>query len=592
MRVIDFQDDLGASFIAAGIAPPEILKEASAAEPYERRDRDFALILVDEQGRSHRKFACSDPGNTWMSLWYLENVDNGLPDYAVKQASANLYQISRDFGLTDELLTEMFPQTSIMAAAAGQKIEHGKLASALLKTAESTNAPSLCYNHDTGEFDGIIDPWGQRKGLEDVQRDPSSILWFHHAADNYQKTDGEHEHAQQLQPALERLMAMLDQIEQEHNAKSDGARSQALQAIASKHGIPEEEVEQHVAPGGQHAAEFMRMHRAFGAQAPQDKPQKGTAKKASVPHVIGAATGMMAGSRLGAATQSNEKKKPRAALVGGALGGLAGAALGEGFVQHQNRAAADRVIDDFFKGLPRTKVSSHPNILDESRVRVPERDMRPAWQAPAQDKVAGFDKVAELDRSWDTMEPYDRRVAALSLDGLTSVVEIPERIQEYMGHEVGPNLKIAMDARATRIARDGESADNYRRVAAMAKLGSISTEDAVEAIHLLDQGNGINIPSGYGPRIPDPYRCVYGLHKQAMWAWSHGGQYVNEHDLRLFAAAPASKESLSQLFTDAIVEKFRNSPIETFKGMPKEQQMIVARAATQSGYRDTGGLGT
>lgn len=363
-RVIDFQDDLGAAFIASDslAADLALFKEAAVPEAYELADRDFALHIVDDALRVHRKFACQDAGNTWMSLWYLENVPSGLPEAAVKVAAAVLYQAAQDFGLTDDLLSSLFPKTATQAAKMGQKIEQGKLASA-----------------------------------------PAHML--------------------------------------------------------------------------------------------------------------------------------------------------------------------------------------------DRRVRVRDVDLVPL-QATAHRKEADFDKVAQAVGEWDVLDPYGRRVRALELSKVASVVDIPDQIQAYMGDGFGPNLQTALSARAERVAKTAELADGYRRVAAMAKLGSIEPETAVEAIHVLDQESGVQIPVGYGPRLPDPYVCVYGLHKQAMWSWTQGAEYVNEHDLRLFAASAASADTLGQLFEDSLVEKFRRDPVKTFDGMPREQQHIVARAATQSGYRDTGGLRT
>jgi hypothetical protein len=92
MRTIDMHDDLGQAYLAdlAGAEPSEFFKTASWRESSELLDRDFALILVDEEGHEHRKFASFDTGNTWMSVYYLLNTEHGLPDFAVKVAAANL----------------------------------------------------------------------------------------------------------------------------------------------------------------------------------------------------------------------------------------------------------------------------------------------------------------------------------------------------------------------------------------------------------------------------------------------------------------------------------------------------------------------
>lgn len=89
---IDPHDDLcEAYFRSLGNAePPTMMKEASWKERTDLLDRDFAVILVDGEGKEHRKFACHDAGNAAMSLWYLENVDHGLPSNAAKVAEHNI----------------------------------------------------------------------------------------------------------------------------------------------------------------------------------------------------------------------------------------------------------------------------------------------------------------------------------------------------------------------------------------------------------------------------------------------------------------------------------------------------------------------
>lgn len=90
--IIDFYDDLGESFLVSlgEEDPPALLKEASWREGYELLDRDFAVILVDEENQEHRKYACHDGGNIAMSMWYLEQAAPYLPDVVVKVAAYNL----------------------------------------------------------------------------------------------------------------------------------------------------------------------------------------------------------------------------------------------------------------------------------------------------------------------------------------------------------------------------------------------------------------------------------------------------------------------------------------------------------------------
>lgn len=100
MPVVDQHDDLCDLFRASGPKDGlEFLKTASWKERDDLYDRDFALIIVDNQGKEHRKFACYDAGNTFLSQWYLLNAEHDLPAGAVKVAAANLLNAAEDLGL-------------------------------------------------------------------------------------------------------------------------------------------------------------------------------------------------------------------------------------------------------------------------------------------------------------------------------------------------------------------------------------------------------------------------------------------------------------------------------------------------------------
>jgi hypothetical protein len=104
MPVLDVTDDLGATLRVAlqdrGEVASDMLKEASMPAPYSGDDRDFALILIDNDGTEHRKFACNDAGNTAVSLFYLQQYHESLNKAAAKTAAAVLSEIGRYQGLT------------------------------------------------------------------------------------------------------------------------------------------------------------------------------------------------------------------------------------------------------------------------------------------------------------------------------------------------------------------------------------------------------------------------------------------------------------------------------------------------------------
>jgi len=94
--IIDFYDDPKGTVLKAKIPNPadvpDFVKMASFLKPEDRAklpDDVFALVAVDN-GRAMRKYACTDKGNTALSvIYFLENGDR-LPEEAQKAAAANL----------------------------------------------------------------------------------------------------------------------------------------------------------------------------------------------------------------------------------------------------------------------------------------------------------------------------------------------------------------------------------------------------------------------------------------------------------------------------------------------------------------------
>jgi hypothetical protein len=103
--VFDFYDDPAGSLLKKTFPTaeelPEIVKTAHILSSEERdvlRDEAFALIMLNE-GKTLRKFACVDPGNTFLSaLYFIENRDK-LPEEAEKVAAANLSAACEEFNL-------------------------------------------------------------------------------------------------------------------------------------------------------------------------------------------------------------------------------------------------------------------------------------------------------------------------------------------------------------------------------------------------------------------------------------------------------------------------------------------------------------
>jgi hypothetical protein len=103
--VLDFYDDPNGAGLKRAFPTaaelPESIKTAHILTPEEHdvlRNEAYALILRDE-GKTFRKFACVDEGNTILSAVYFEQNADKLPAEAIKVAATNLASFCAEFGL-------------------------------------------------------------------------------------------------------------------------------------------------------------------------------------------------------------------------------------------------------------------------------------------------------------------------------------------------------------------------------------------------------------------------------------------------------------------------------------------------------------
>lgn len=103
--IIDFYDDPQGLVLKEKLAAdqvPDFIKEAHFLDEGHRArlpDDVFALVMLD-QGAPMRKFACTDKGNTALSVIYLMENHHKLPEPAVKTAAANLLTACKWYHLT------------------------------------------------------------------------------------------------------------------------------------------------------------------------------------------------------------------------------------------------------------------------------------------------------------------------------------------------------------------------------------------------------------------------------------------------------------------------------------------------------------
>ncbi|CAB4131687.1 hypothetical protein UFOVP276_80 [uncultured Caudovirales phage] len=102
--IIDFYDDPSGSILKTKVAHAQLPDYVRSAN-YQTEEKlaslpddAFALIMVDN-GKAMRKFACVDKGNTALSTMYFLETKDRLPEEAQKVAAANLFGYCLAFGI-------------------------------------------------------------------------------------------------------------------------------------------------------------------------------------------------------------------------------------------------------------------------------------------------------------------------------------------------------------------------------------------------------------------------------------------------------------------------------------------------------------
>jgi hypothetical protein len=106
---LDFYDDaervLFRELFPAIEAVPDLVKQAHVLTEEEidaLRPEAFAVVLVND-GVELKKFACVDPGNTFLSAAYFQKVAQLLPQEVQEVAGKNIALAVEEFGLAEEL---------------------------------------------------------------------------------------------------------------------------------------------------------------------------------------------------------------------------------------------------------------------------------------------------------------------------------------------------------------------------------------------------------------------------------------------------------------------------------------------------------
>lgn len=180
--VLDFYDDPKGSVLKQAFPTPEalpdIVKTAHILSSEERevlRDDAFALVIHDN-GKIFRKFACVDPGNTLLSALYYTASKDLLPAEAQKVAAINIQAACEEFGLDIPTIKTAAEGTPSKGNARNRDSMRQPLVGDEADWAARTNLVSVRGGADSGR---VIPTANQMKtaGVVDVSgKDPETVF--------------------------------------------------------------------------------------------------------------------------------------------------------------------------------------------------------------------------------------------------------------------------------------------------------------------------------------------------------------------------------------------------------------------------------
>ncbi len=174
--VFDTYDDVDGRVLRS-VAPspdslPPFVKTAarlSEAETNQAPDSNFALVMIDE-GRKLKKYACVDKGNTALSVVYLLKQAHLLPPQAVKIAASNLVDACRRHGLAAPAHLKTAAKTGMSPVCGGKSAKayarSTKVAQLLFPTEENPKQSTI--NPTLGHVDGGRDDVEKRTNIQGV----------------------------------------------------------------------------------------------------------------------------------------------------------------------------------------------------------------------------------------------------------------------------------------------------------------------------------------------------------------------------------------------------------------------------------------
>jgi hypothetical protein len=174
--------------------------------------------------------------------------------------------------------------------------------------------------------------------------------------------------------------------------------------------------------------------------------------------------------------------------------------------------------------------------------------------------------------------PRDRHAYCVKLASRMSELgmETPDEIDRYGSTTYSAEVEDLVRSRASLVEEEFKPHLDLL----LEKRASTTPDTFAEALHDFDQMTGLHFH--YGSHVVDPWYTTFGPSREVLasvdWVWDHMGTRVRESDLK--ALALNGRSLVQESFGAKFADEFQKSPKTFFESLPKPNQLVLARMAT------------
>jgi hypothetical protein len=574
--VFDFYDDPSGELVKTAFPTPDDLpdfvKTAHILNPEERevlRDEAYALVMSNE-GKILRKFACVDAGNTLLSCLYFEENAQRLPEEAIKVAAANLASFCQDFGFEPTNFVKMAnlgsnwkpPGTTGLGSFTKSMAPVGQSLSKLMpkmpkvgSVEKSANLAGMTFDPNNANIKSMQAQHGANwKSVLGKQRgiDPNNIQAKTAAAKGGQSRTRDSMH----QPLVgdEADWAARTNLVSIRGGADSGrviptANQMKTAGLLNVYVVRQGETPQQINLDSHHKLN------------PEAKPPAKHKKKTAEVHG-------------GGATLTDDKKDNGPKSKNPDM-------LKKSVIKDKNTFAVGQGQGDLevnYKTLP--KIATIVDVSNKVPVRVFEKRSSTRFALGNSYPLDSYADVSAavqyFDDYWTTMNSADRHTYAVKTASRADElgIETSELLARYGSTEYAPDIDAHLASRKAAAPAYGGVYDAMRE-----KRAEVSPDTFVELLKKVDEEAGLNWY--YGGEVTDPYLATFGGKEKAAsseWSWEGpNGESLNAEQLQ----GLVGKEEFNSSFDKDITSEFAKDPIAIFDSMPAPTKAIMARLALE-----------